>query len=152
VVGFPWWDGHTVLASEQPDVRSTLANRVYEVVTEPFVARSPQRRLVWYGIETECVDEIRLLVEIPHECGLMRPAMKIHEHKRTHHRHDGLGLGAPHWMGIMRSKIKMMQWAPADERFHSIVVLVFEPRAGEPMDIVFERTEIGGCDSVFGSR
>lgn len=42
------------------------------------------------------------------------------------------------------SSNRLAQRTPADERFHGIVNILFEPGTGEPMDIVVERAEIGG--------
>jgi hypothetical protein len=50
----------------------------------------------------------------------------------------------------MRLEVKVVQWAPADERFHVIMSIVFEPHTGKSVDIVFERSKIGGC--IFGVR
>jgi hypothetical protein len=69
--------------------------------------------------------------------------MEGHEHEHSYHRHDGLGLGVPCWIGVMWIEVEMMEWAPADECFYVIVRIVCEPGTGEPMDIVFERIEIG---------
>ncbi len=55
---------------------------------------------------------------------------------------DWLRLGVPCWMSVMEGEIKMMEWTPADERFHVSMVVLLEPRTGEAMSVVFERIQI----------
>jgi hypothetical protein len=85
-----------------------------------------------------------VLIEILRDRSLVDPTVEIHEYERTHHWYDRLRLGVPYWMDVVGAKIEMMEGTPADERLNIIVVILCEPDAGEPVDIVFERTEISG--------
>jgi hypothetical protein len=80
-------------------------------------------------LETECINEIWLLVEILDDRSLVVPPMEVHEHERSHHRYDRLGLGVPRRMNIMRLEVEIMERPPADERLYVIMGVVCEPRA-----------------------